>query len=65
MAIILLLLAGYAHLKYAFLAQLALADNSRRPPAFSRSQTDPVALTALARQGTSYQRQPRQGPLFL
>ncbi len=50
MAIILLLLAGYAHLKYAFLAQLALADNSQRPPAFSRSQTDPVALTALARQ---------------
>lgn len=49
MAITLLLLAGYAHLKYAFLAQLALVD-SQQPSSFSRSQTDPVALTTLARQ---------------
>lgn len=48
-AIILLLLVGYANLKYAFLAQLALVDTDR-PSSFSRSQTDPVALTDLARQ---------------
>ncbi|GBE51671.1 hypothetical protein BMS3Bbin14_00125 [bacterium BMS3Bbin14] len=48
MAIILLLLVGYAHLKYAFLAQLALVDTN--PPSFSYSQTDPVALTDRARQ---------------
>ncbi len=47
-AIILLLLVGYANLKYAFLAQLALVDTDR-PSSFSRSQTDPVALTDLAR----------------
>lgn len=48
-AIILLLLVGYANLKYAFLAQLALVDTDQ-PSSFSRSQTDPVALTDLARQ---------------
>ncbi len=48
-AIALLLLVGYAHLKYAFLAQLALVD-SQQPSSFSRSQIDPVALTDRARQ---------------
>jgi len=47
-AIIILALAGFADLRTAFLAQLALPD-SRRFPAFSRSQTDPGVLTALAR----------------
>lgn len=47
-AVLLLFLAGFAHLRAAFLAQLAM-NNGAYLAAFSQSLTDPDALASLAR----------------